>query len=284
MPNLKRSLPAAESLPCPASICQRIRVTGVVQGVGFRPSSGAPAKGADLVGWCATARRRRDRGAVLRPRQRADRASRQDAPRWPASTTCLHGPAKKSAEVAGDFLILESSRPCSNDDRSRYGGLPDCLAEMFDRKSRRWRYAFSNCTHCGPRYTISRGCLRPARTALAPPRCRDCREEYEQPANRRFHAEANCCPKCGPSLMLVDESAVRRSGDPIAETLGLRGGGIVAMKGLGGFTSSAMRRTQKRWLPFANARHARETVRGDGRQRGLGFGAGAGGHRRARAA
>mgnify|MGYP000858893360 FL=1 len=225
----------------PGTICQRIRVTGVVQGVGFRPFVWRLAKELDLVGWVRNSPAGVEIeacGAPPRVNALIERLAR-DAPPLARVDDVSARPGEKSAEVAGDFLILESSGGRAATMIGHDTAVcPDCLAEMFDRKSRRWRYAFSNCTHCGPRYTISRGVpYDRARTALAPfPLCRDCREEYEQPANRRFHAEANCCPKCGPSLMLVDESGTQIDGDPIAETLKLlRGGGIVAMKGLGGF-------------------------------------------------
>ena len=225
----------------PGTICQRIRVTGVVQGVGFRPFVWRLAKELDLVGWVRNSPAGVEIeacGAPPRVNALIERLAR-DAPPLARVDDVSARPGEKSAEVAGDFLILESSGGRAATMIGHDTAVcPDCLAEMFDRKSRRWRYAFSNCTHCGPRYTISRGVpYDRARTALAPfPLCRECREEYEQPANRRFHAEANCCPKCGPSLMLVDESGTQIDGDPIAETLKLlRGGGIVAMKGLGGF-------------------------------------------------
>lgn len=225
----------------PGTICQRIRVTGVVQGVGFRPFVWRLAKELDLVGWVRNSPAGVEIeacGAPPRVNALIERLTR-DAPPLARVDDVSARPGEKSAEVAGDFLILESSGGRAATMIGHDTAVcAACLAEMFDRKSRRWRYAFSNCTHCGPRYTISRGVpYDRARTALAPfPLCRDCREEYEQPANRRFHAEANCCPKCGPSLMLVDESGAQIDGDPIAETLKLlRGGGIVAMKGLGGF-------------------------------------------------
>lgn len=116
----------------------------------------------------------------------------------------------------------------------------DCLADMADPDNRRLGYAFTNCTNCGPRYTITRSIpYDRATTSMACfPLCPACHQEYEDPLDRRFHAQPNACPVCGPRLWLTD-----RQGTDLAENaLALRrtvelllDGGIVAMKGLGGF-------------------------------------------------
>jgi len=114
----------------------------------------------------------------------------------------------------------------------------DCLSEMFDPGNSRWRYPFTNCTNCGPRYTISRSLpYDRVRTSLKPfVMCHRCQYEYRRPEDRRFHAEANCCPKCGPHLFLLDGEGHRLPDDPITTALALlRQGKIVAIKGLGGF-------------------------------------------------
>ncbi|HEY6031411.1 MAG TPA: carbamoyltransferase HypF, partial [Gaiellaceae bacterium] len=104
---------------------------------------------------------------------------------------------------------------------------PDCLAEIATPGERRYRYAFTNCTNCGPRYTIVRGLpYDRSRTTMAGfTMCPDCRREYEDPADRRFHAEPIACPACGPQLSLPLEDAVEL----------LLEGKIVAVKGLGGW-------------------------------------------------
>jgi hydrogenase maturation protein HypF len=113
-----------------------------------------------------------------------------------------------------------------------------CLKEVFDPQDRRWRYAFANCTHCGPRFTITRHLPydRPQTSMAAFPMCADCRAEYENPLDRRFHAQPIACPVCGPSLTLTDAEGNPLPGDPVRETVkAVLAGKIVAMKGLGGF-------------------------------------------------
>ncbi len=103
----------------------------------------------------------------------------------------------------------------------------DCLRELFDPADRRYRYPFTNCTQCGPRFTIVRGIPydRPLTTMAGFPLCDVCRREYEDPLDRRFHAEPVCCPVCGPQLSRPIEEAVAL----------LRDGAVVAVKGLGGY-------------------------------------------------
>jgi hydrogenase maturation protein HypF len=102
-----------------------------------------------------------------------------------------------------------------------------CLRELFDPADRRYRYPFINCTQCGPRFTIVRAVPydRPNTTMASFPLCPECRREYEDPLDRRFHAEPIACPACGPQLSMPLEEAVAV----------LDGGGIVAVKGLGGY-------------------------------------------------
>src|SRR6185369_14258651 len=100
-------------------------------------------------------------------------------------------------------------------------------------------YPFTNCTNCGPRFTISRSVPydRPATTMASFPMCAPCRNEYGNPADRRFHAQPNACPACGPRLRALDASGEPVGwNDPIERAAAaLRAGLIVAVKGLGGF-------------------------------------------------
>ncbi len=115
----------------------------------------------------------------------------------------------------------------------------DCRAEIFSPSERRYRYPFTNCTNCGPRYTIIQAVPydRPNTTMSEFPMCEACRAEYENPLDRRFHAQPIACPDCGPRLWLTDASGHEiESADPLFETArALSQGQIVAIKGLGGF-------------------------------------------------
>jgi hydrogenase maturation protein HypF len=114
-----------------------------------------------------------------------------------------------------------------------------CLDELLDPEDRRYRYPFTNCTNCGPRFTIIEDMPydRPKTTMRYFQMCSECQAEYDNPLDRRFHAQPNACPKCGPQVQLVDNRGnLATDSNPIAEASQLlRQGKIVAVKGLGGF-------------------------------------------------
>ena len=216
----------------------RIRVTGLVQGVGFRPHVWRLANETGVRGWV---RNDSEGVEIAAEGERVDDfidRLRHEAP----PLARVDGVEAKSATPAGfsEFTITESqsSRRAATAIGEDSAICTDCLAEMFDPKGRRWRHAFITCTHCGPRYTVTRALPydRP-QTSLAPfPLCPDCEREYRNPRDRRFHAETTCCPACGPQLRLRDTQGNVVAGDPVAEALRLLwAGAIVAIKGLGGF-------------------------------------------------
>ena len=221
-------------------ICRNIRVSGVVQGVGFRPFVWRLARELGLAGWVRNDSRGVEievHGAAAQVKHLIERLE-QDAPPL-ARVNSVTAREVAAAHNGQGFVIIDSR---SGRAATMIGHdttvCRDCLMEMFDPGSRRWRYAFTNCTNCGPRYTISRGLpYDRVRTSLRPfPMCTRCQGEYRRPDDRRFHAEANCCPKCGPQLFLLDGEGHRLPDDAVAGAVDLlRAGNIVAIKGLGGF-------------------------------------------------
>ena len=220
-------------------ISQRIRVSGVVQGVGFRPFVWRLARELDLAGWV-----RNDAAGVEIAAEGApepmlamlDRLHR-DAP--PLARVDAVVAQDWTPQGCRDFVIIDSRGGAISTAIGHDTAIcADCLAELCDPLDRHWRHAFITCTHCGPRYTVTHRLPydRPQTSLAAFPLCSDCAREYADPADRRFHAETICCPNCGPRLSLLDAQGDALEGDPIAASLALlRAGAIVAIKGLGGF-------------------------------------------------
>ena len=224
-------------------IRRRVRVLGQVQGVGFRPYVYGLAVELGLTGWVLN-----DAAGVDLEIQGGPQAVDAFLHRLPAEAPPL---ARVDAIETTDLAPEPSGAdPAFRIAPSRAGAVrtgitPDaavcsaCLEELFDPKDRRYRYPFINCTHCGPRYTLTRALPydRPNTSMAAFTQCAPCQYEYDDPANRRFHAQPNACPDCGPSLTLLNPDGTRIStADPIAETVRrLRAGEILAVKGLGGF-------------------------------------------------
>ena len=117
---------------------------------------------------------------------------------------------------------------------------PDCLKEIFDPSNRRHLYPFTNCTNCGPRFSIIEAIPydRPNTSMKKFEMCPECRTEYENPLDRRFHAQPNACPACGPQLQLWDAGGKKLAGQhdaPVQAASAIEAGKIVAVKGIGGF-------------------------------------------------
>lgn len=213
-----------------------LRIRGLVQGVGFRPYAWRLASELGLRGWV----RNDGSGVVVAIDGENVPIFIERLPNELPRLARIDGIEIESADVLGaGFAILDSEAGQVGTAIGPDAAIcPECIADLCDPQGRRWRYAFTTCTHCGPRYTVSRKIpYDRAHTSLAVfPLCDPCNSEYTAPADRRFHAETNCCPDCGPQLRLLDAAGLPLPGDPLAETLNLlRAGQIVAIKGLGGF-------------------------------------------------
>lgn len=215
---------------------RRIRVTGVVQGVGFRPFVYVLATGLRLAGFVGN-----DSAGVFVEVEGPPDTIEEFVASLGKQAPVLARIESISTEPipvtgAGGFDIVASARS----DGSLTLVSPDmapcgeCLEEMRDPNDRRFGYPFLNCTNCGPRFTITRAVPydRAATTMAGFPMCQACRSEYEDPRNRRFHAQPTACPACGPRIWTHPQ----QSGDPIeAARAMVEQGGTVAIKGVGGF-------------------------------------------------
>ena len=222
---------------------REIFVRGIVQGVGFRPFIYALAQRHGLAGLV----RNDAEGVHIEaegPPEELElflQGIREKAPPLAVVETVSWGPLAALRER--DFRIEESRegvrrRALISPDVATCG---ECVAELFDPADRRYRYPFTNCTNCGPRFTITRSVpYDRAMTTMAHfEMCLKCRREYDDPSDRRFHAQPNACPVCGPQVRLLDRfghEVHSKPGDSILHTARILGGrAVVAIKGLGGY-------------------------------------------------
>ncbi|MFO0798673.1 MAG: carbamoyltransferase HypF [Gemmataceae bacterium] len=220
---------------------RRLAVRGVVQGVGFRPFVYQLAVRHALTGVVGND----TAGVFIEVQGAADRVAA-----FAAELTARPPPlARVDAVDAADLPTVPETHfviVASQTTAGRGSSVPadvatcvDCLRELLDPADRRFRYPFINCTHCGPRFTIIRRLPydRPATTMAGFPMCAACEREYLDPADRRFHAQPVACPACGPRVWLEAGGASVAAGDAAIREAGrvLDGGGLLAVKGVGGF-------------------------------------------------
>lgn len=241
---LQTDVCSAPREPRDASAKRRLRtlIGGAVQGVGFRPFVYRLARELGLPGTV-----RNDLRGVVVEVEGVPELLRQFLVRLSAEAPT--GSRIESCESVwldpcgmSGFTILESETGTAVEAwiRPDSATCAECLTEIFDETNRRWRYPFTNCTHCGPRYTLIERLPydRPNTSMKRFSMCPECEREYRDPENRRFHAQPNACPTCGPQLALWNgggavlaerDLAIVRAGEAV------RSGLIVAVKGLGGF-------------------------------------------------
>jgi hydrogenase maturation protein HypF len=237
-------LTVADTHTLPAEPPSRVRLSirGAVQGVGFRPFVFRLAQDLALSGWVENT----PDGLLI------EIEGPEGVLRTFHRRLLAEGPSLASIDLAAvdhcppehaaGFVIRRSATggTASATMLPDAATCPECLAETLDPANRRYRYPFTNCTACGPRFSIIESLPydRPRTSMRRFPMCAACRREYEDPANRRFHAQPNACPDCGPSLSLRDAAGRclgRRDEALVGAARAIDRGSVVAIKGLGGF-------------------------------------------------
>nr|WP_246517278.1 carbamoyltransferase HypF [Clostridium aciditolerans] len=218
-----------------------LKIYGIVQGVGFRPFVYKKAKEYLINGWVNNAG-----GTVV-----IDCSGIKDNLKSFILSLIKEPPSLAKIEKVEcislegspyeDFSIKESTEKLSKIKfvSPDVGTCPKCIEDIMKKKTDRYRYAFTNCTECGPRYSIIKALPydRKTTTMRSFEMCSSCKAEYENPMSRRFHAQPNCCEKCGPTLTLINnKKEIIKCDDPVLETSKLiKQGKIIAIKGIGGF-------------------------------------------------
>jgi len=219
----------------------KILIKGAVQGVGFRPFVYRIASELKLTGWVSNSAQgvqievEGDRPVLEQFALRVEKEKPEQSfiqsfePSYLDTVGYKDFDVRESSGGEKTTLILPDIATC-----------PQCQKEISDPSNRRYRYPFTNCTHCGPRYSIIKKIPydRANTTMNKFKMCEECKREYEDPKDRRFHAQPNACPKCGPTIELWDKDGKMLSKDDLAlkqMAQLLCDGRIVAVKGLGGF-------------------------------------------------
>jgi hydrogenase maturation protein HypF len=219
-----------------------ILVRGIVQGVGFRPFIYNLASRFEISGTVANT----SDGVVIRAMARSDRLASfldtlENHPPPLARIVSIEKKPLTTPVTSGTFTILKSTTGTIANTAipPDISICDDCRRELLDPDNRRFRYPFTNCTNCGPRFTIVETIPydRPKTSMKVFPMCKDCENEYHDPANRRFHAQPNACSICGPQLSWHGrEGRILHCEDPLHEAaIALGNGHILAIRGLGGF-------------------------------------------------
>lgn len=243
----------------------RVAIRGAVQGVGFRPFVYRLATELHLRGWVSN-----NTAGVFIEVEGARTALDEFLLRLGAEKpprAAIHSLESSLLEPA-DFATFEIRESDAGGERTAIvlpdiATCDDCLREIFDPADRRHLYPFTNCTNCGPRYSIIQALPydRSNTTMSCFTMCARCRDEYENPLDRRFHAQPNACPACGPHVRLLEpdgtESAEHH--DAILRAAqAIRDGRIVAVKGLGGFHLVVDARNDDAVLRLRGRKHREE--------------------------
>lgn len=261
---------------------EEIRIRGLVQGVGFRPTVWQIAKRFNIKGNVVND----GNGVLIKAWGTEDqlddfcKAILSKPPQLAQIQSLDRTPLVHEA-IPSEFVISTSQQTDANTGIVPDAATcPECIAEIFDPDNRRYRYPFTNCTHCGPRLTIIKGIpYDRANTSMTDfILCPECQQEYVDPSDRRFHAQPNACPVCGPKAWLEDIAGNQVSAASLdvidaidAASKLIREGKILAIKGIGGFhlacdasNDEAVKRLrekkQRYQKPFALMARNRETI------------------------